>query len=458
MIALSHAASRTRSISFFAGLILMLVSPFLMAQTTVRMKDALQKDCVAVTDSAGLNLVTGSTDLRATGVTLTGAGCGTVGATANFLASVAAPSSATIGTPINVTWSASADATNCTYGLPTSGVSGWPSGTSACSGAACAGSHNTAVTINTAGNYNFGITCTNASGVAQSNQVSVLGPPPTPNGFALSAPSSGIVNAAFSVSWTVQNATSCTGSASLSGNSVSLPGWTTVTSAVSPRSVVPALAGTYTLALTCSNTSGSITSQQAQVVVTAGGVACNGPAGYARLITSDITYGAATPGTRANVDIREWDNIWGHASATDTVVAWPGIIGSSPNLKSFARTSFLSAHFKTPANASPSSSKFGNFTYPTYTAGENADMTISTTCGDFSPPVDTGCGVYNVASGDQAMVAWWFKTTNTSFCHLQPNTDYYLNIKRTDPQAATECPSGASICPLTMVSQGGGSF
>ncbi|MEO5626935.1 MAG: hypothetical protein ABIQ70_13080 [Dokdonella sp.] len=458
MIASSQPAFHIRTISLLAGFMLMVMSPFLMAQTTVRMKDTLQKDCVAVTDSAGLNLVPGSTDLSATGVSLSGPGCGSAGATANFQASVSAPGTATIGTPITVAWSASADATACTYGLPTSGVSGWPSGTSACSGAACAGSHNIGVTINTAGNYNFGITCTNGSGIAQSNQVSVIGPAPTPNGFALTAPSAALVNAAFSVSWTVQNATSCTGAASLGGSSVSLPGWTTVTSAVSPRSATPAAVGIYTLTLTCSNTSGSITSLQAQVNVSAGGGVCNGPAGYTRILTSDITYGAATPGTRANVSVLEWDNIWGHSSATDAVVAWPGIIGSSPNLKSFARTSFLSAHFKTPANATTASSKFGNFTYPTYTAGENADMSISTTCGDFSPPADTGCAVYNVASADQAMVAWWFKTTNASFCHLLPNTDYYLNIKRTDPQAATECPSGASICPLTMVSQGGGSF
>ena len=97
-------------------------------------------------------------------------------------------------------------------------------------------------------------------------------PPPTPDNFTLTAPASVQLGAAFQVAWSVANASSCTGTATLDGSAISLPGWTTTTSSYSPRYVTASTMGTgattsYVLSLTCSNASGSVTSKSATVVV-----------------------------------------------------------------------------------------------------------------------------------------------------------------------------------------------
>jgi hypothetical protein len=158
-----------RSASYACALALCVLAGSASAQVTLHLTTPAQTSCNASTDSNGLSLVPGSTDLQATGVTFSGTGCG--GGTANFQASVSAPGTATVGTPINVDWSAGPDATLCIYGTPSLGVTGWPSGTQACTGAACAGTHTVPVTITSAGNYTFGMTCTNSSGVGVSQTV-----------------------------------------------------------------------------------------------------------------------------------------------------------------------------------------------------------------------------------------------------------------------------------------------
>lgn len=179
-----------------------------------------------------------------------------------------------------------------------------------------------------------------------------------------------------------------------------------------------------------------------------------------RLATSNITYGVSQFPTRSAVNVTEWDNIWGHVNTTDAVVSWPGRSGSGPRLRDFTRTSFLAAHFKTPPLVSGMTVSQGFFTYPSFAAGENIDMAVSTTCGDFYPnETDSGCSVTNVASADNRVTGWKFTPGNTGVnCVLLPNTDYYLNIRLTDPDASTECPEGSNVCPLSMVHQYNGSF
>lgn len=434
-------------------------SPLSFAQTTIRMTTAQSTNCVAVTDASGLTLVPGGTDLQATGVALSGSGCGAAGST-DFQAAISAPGTATVGTAFNVTWSASQAATQCIYGAPASGVSGWPTGTSACSGAACTGSHTVPVTINTAGTYNFSVACTNATGVATSAGVVATGAvqAPSPDNFDLVVtPASPVAGTPFSVSWSVNNATEC--DASVSGAATSLPGWTTVNSATSPRSVTAA-AGTYTLSLVCKNSVGQVTSKPATVVVSPTTGACVGPTGLTRLATSNIGYGPTSSPIRSSMTVTEWDNIWGHFNSTDAVKAWPGYGGSGTTLMQFARTNFLAAHFKTPANATSGSTLNGYFIYPVNLPGPNADMKISKTCGDFSPDTSNpGCLATNVATSDEALVRWKFTPGNTAaYCILQPNTDYYVNIKFTDPNSTVECAAGSTICPLPTVHQFGGSL
>jgi len=94
-------------------------------------------------------------------------------------------------------------------------------------------------------------------------------PPPTPDNFPLViTPSTVPFGTNFQVSWTVANATSCVGSATIGGVAASLQGWTGSTSPYSPRYVTANVPGPYVLRLTCTNAAGSATSAAATVNVT----------------------------------------------------------------------------------------------------------------------------------------------------------------------------------------------
>lgn len=189
--------------------------------------------------------------------------------------------------------------------------------------------------------------------------------------------------------------------------------------------------------------------------------------GRTRLPTSDITYGPSHDVTvfnpaRYHVDITEWINTWGHASAGDTALPWPGRNGSAPALRNFSRNNFVGIHFKTPANATANSTLNGFFTYPIDWNNPNADIKISTSCGDFSPnPDNPGCMATNAASSNEVMIRWKFKPGNIyAYCVLQPNTDYYVNIRLTDPASPITCApiATAGNCPLYTVHNFGGSL
>jgi hypothetical protein len=354
MNAASIIAFVSRPLPLMAGIVLVAAASPASAQTTIRMTTVAGQSCVAVTDANGLTLVPGSTDLQATGVTLTGPGCG--GAT----------------------------------------------------------------------------------------------PPPTsPNGLQLAAsPASPTAGQGFQVSWTVSNATSCVGTVT-SGSAANVAGWTQTTSPASPRAVTIAVAGNYTLQLSCTNgTSAPLESPPLPLVVQAGGggdQSCPGPDGLTRLTTSDISYGLY-PQVRAGVDVREWNNIWGHYTSTDAVHPWPGISGAEPMIRNFGRTNFVAAHFNTGATGVG----VGNYLFNVNLPGPNIDMSISTTCGDFSAnAANPACSVTNIVSADTSTLYWNFTGGSPNFkCQLAPNTDYYLNIKLTDPNSTMECARGNPTCPI----------
>ncbi len=423
------------------GVALSLAVSLVQAQVTIDLTTTEDAGCTVVTDAQGLRLAPNGTALQATGVSLTGSGCGggTSGAGAEFGATVQAPASVVVGTPFNVTWSAAADAARCTYSGST-GVSGWPVGSTACEGTDCTNVHNSSVVVSNAINYSFALTCTNSSGYAQS-QVSAQGGgvPPSPDNFPLVVPASATVGLGFSVSWNVQNATACSGSASLNGNSTNLPGWTDTTSADSPRTVTPSQAGTYTLRLNCSNAAGSVVSQFAAVPVGGGGTeSC--PTG--RLTTASIRYpNVPGSGVRGNVDLTRFENIWGHSSNTDTAIAWPGRNSAVPAIQNWGKTQYIAAKFNVPASAGTSA--YETLRYSTYYSGPELTLSVSTQCGDFQP-VNPLCLSTGVGTGDAFKKIVLFPHTNG--CPILPGTDYYINVKMTDP-APADCNS-ASTCTL----------
>jgi hypothetical protein len=442
------------------SVVLIGTSPAAQAQVRINMTTAQQTNCVATTDSDGVRLVAGTTDLAASGVTLTGTGCQSgSGSSGNFAANVSVQGTATAPTSVNVQWSASTDATRCMYGGTS--APGWPAGTLACQDATSCSSpspHVIPVTIGSAGTYNFSVSCTNSTGYAAGTLTAggSGGGLPVPANFALTAPAQAATATPFQVSWSVTGATSCTGSASLNGSSANLLGWTDQTSATSPRSVTASAAGSYVLSLTCSNTAGSVTSQNATVVVGPVDLTCPS-APLTRQTVGNIQYppyiGTGQP-TRQNVDLTQWNNIWGHNTATDAMASWPGLAGSSPVITAFGRTQYIAAKFHTTSTLSPTLSGFyknvSNF------GGTTIDMTISPTCGDFQP-VRAGCIRSNVAPADTGAVYWRSASDTGFYCHLDPDTDYYLNIRMSDPAAGNaNCAAGNPTCKLHVSNNYGG--
>lgn len=470
----------TRLLPIAAGVFLLACAATTHAQTTINLNTA-NGNCVAVTDAAGLSTdsTPGSVSLRANGVTLTAGApgaCNPVGGSSSmFQANVQTSGSQTPGTPFTpavgspfyVIWSASADATACTYGGNfSSGITGWNLGSRACTdGASCSATHAVQVTPTAAGNYSFSVTCTNASGYAATSGVNVpqpATPAPTPNPIPLTAPAGASAGVAFAVTWPqMQNAARCVGTGTLGGSpTTSLGDWNTITTvsntAANSRSVVvPSTAtGTLKLTLTCWNAddSASATGTTGDITITppaAGNcpatiTAADGPRNL--LTTSDVRYGTQS-GTRMNVNLSEWDNVWGHGtgSPTEGITPWPGVSGSAPTILAFKRDSYVGIHFKTPVSPAPGTA--GTWFNPTSNPGPNLTMAISTQCGDFTNHLPSpGCRVENVPTADAPMVYWWFGTTfpNTS-CNLQPNTNYYVNIMQTDKASTLEC--SGNVCP-----------
>jgi hypothetical protein len=423
-----------RAILPIAGLSLLVAASVADAQVTIDMTTQLQTNCTVVTDASGLRLAPNGNNLQATGVTLTGEGCGggTAGAGSDFAAAVNAPANATAGTPFDVSWSAAADATRCTYG-GTAGASGWPVGTTACQDGACTGSHTASVVVPAAGNYSFSMTCTNASGYAQAGTTATggSGGAPQPPNFALTAPLTATTGSSFNVSWSVTDATTCTGSASLNGSSASLPGWTTATTATSPRSVTPTVAGVYTLTLACSNSGGSVTSQPAVVTVTQGGGGDSCPAG--RQTVADVCYHYNLGGNCSNgTDVTKFENIWGRMAPADTPVTFPGK-NKYAIFKNLQKTQYIAAKFSVPQTGLPTD-LWGKIRHDETMPGSNLSASISQWCGDFTP-ADTRCAITNVGTG-QGMLSWKLPGYPApALCPLAPGQTYYVNIKITDPTA-----------------------
>lgn len=168
---------------------------------------------------------------------------------------------------------------------------------------------------------------------------------------------------------------------------------------------------------------------------------------------ANVTYGIVQA-QRPNVDLSEWNNIWGHGNATDGVTPWPGVGGSSPVITKFGRSRYIGAHFRTPASVSGLS---GGFSNPSFAGGPNVTMAISGMCGDFDEFLPTpGCLKTQVPTSDANLVQWKFSSNApSSWCNLQPNTDYYVNVMFSDPASTVECSRNSIYCTLAPLSYSG---
>ncbi|MET0230152.1 MAG: hypothetical protein ABW186_04395 [Rhodanobacteraceae bacterium] len=160
-----------RRIASLVSAVALVVSGTAGAQVTIHVTTAGNTTCNITTDANGLRLASGGTDLIATGATLTGAGCGLGGGgpTPNPFALTVQPT-ATTGSPFAVSWNV-AGANSCSGSATFNGTSlpslaGWTDTTSP--------SSPRSVTAPAPGTYVLSLTCSNASGSANSLPATVL--------------------------------------------------------------------------------------------------------------------------------------------------------------------------------------------------------------------------------------------------------------------------------------------
>jgi hypothetical protein len=168
-----------------------------------------------------------------------------------------------------------------------------------------------------------------------------------------------------------------------------------------------------------------------------------------RQLVGDIGYGP--PGTRENVSLTEWDYIWGFATANDAAPEpWPGVLHSTPYVRNFQRWGYVGLHFRTSSGPDGLWGRFS--TYPPNAPA--ITMSISRTCGDFSENLPAqGCLASDVPF-DGLLVSWWLGTGPATWCPLEPESEYYVNITIADPQSDAACHD--ATCYVGAVLQNGG--
>jgi hypothetical protein len=144
---------------------------------------------------------------------------------------------------------------------------------------------------------------------------------------------------------------------------------------------------------------------------------------------SDIFYLPNEGNVRHAVDLTQYENIWGHITQLDGTTLWPGVGGSSPTIKTLGKHEYVGTKFHVPPDTLPNLNGF--FKHVMYGGGPPIDFAISRTCGDFQPV--QGCYVTNFPNSDNGMVYWRTGSGDNFHCALLSDTDYYINIRITDP-------------------------
>lgn len=428
----------------FAASLLLGLSSVAQAQVSLDLTTTSQQHCQVVTDAQGIRSnPSGGTGLIATGVTMSGTGCGApvVAPTPNPLPVFSAPTSGAPGATFLVGWSV-ADADSCVGtatrdGVAVASLAGWTTTTSV------AGPRS--VTLSTAGNYVLSLACSNTAGTTSGSvtiPVQSSTSPPTPNPLVLTpSASTGTVGSTFSLNWTVAGATACTGSVTLDGSALtSLAGWTTTTSTSGPRNVTLNTAGSYAFTLTCSNTAGSTTGSTTIAVSGAGTDLCGQQA------SGDVWY---QTNLHTTIDITKFENILGKPDVATPPTPFPGT-PVSPWIKNFGKDAFVAAKFVVPA-ASPTN-KRGKITIGENYAGfHRFDISLSPTCGFAQAPPDSNCKLTNL--GANQGITWKIQgdTASGVACTLTPGQSYFMNVKFTTPPTETAGNCSASTCYLPLV-------
>lgn len=167
-----------------------------------------------------------------------------------------------------------------------------------------------------------------------------------------------------------------------------------------------------------------------------------------RILTSRIAY-VPSSGIRIT-GITEWSALFGHASATDTEVVFPGRPNSQPSIMDFRRTGYVALHF-VPGSVG----RFGMIQHTEYNYGGDLTWAISTAPGDFAPANPLCHGA--TQSGQQ--IGRWTTAGGTyrTYCPVLVGGNYYLNIKLTNPaQGTSTCAATNVNCVVGLANSFGG--
>jgi len=146
--------------------------------------------------------------------------------------------------------------------------------------------------------------------------------------------------------------------------------------------------------------------------------------------------------TVTNVDVRQWANVWGHSTAFDAPLPWPGRPDSMPTILNFAKTTYMALAFYVPSDSQ--ANLFGWLTHTEYNYGQDLTAAISTQCGDFNPV--PACYIEAVSGMN---IVPWSVQTPINFCPMSPGHTYYLNIKMTDPSRPSQtCAPASPSCAI----------
>ena len=203
---------------------------------------------------------------------------------------------------------------------------------------------------------------------------------------------------------------------------------------------------TYTVSVICTGATGSATSTTSVVATakgTSGGGSCasipNQTGGVFTRLTGNVSIDHLGAGTVTG-DITSFNAFFGTVSHPN----WPGSYGQVSRVyvpeSNYVSLQFDTGNFFTGSNAGSQ----GNYTIVESTSGYTAPVSesISTSCGDFSNPAQSGSTVIcrKNALGANGAIGWTSATG--SACMIENNKTYYWNFINADISNVT--PTGGS--------------
>lgn len=138
-----------------------------------------------------------------------------------------------------------------------------------------------------------------------------------------------------------------------------------------------------------------------------------------------LSYGGKG-GFITNANLLDWSVLWGRQGVEGNPVPFPGASGATP-VWTPGRNQYTCSKFRTGAAGSVT----GQIKNSSYYSQTNVNISLSTSCGDFTP-AQAACHKENVHNDDRPALSFDIGGTGTFRCHLPPNTDVYENIRRSD--------------------------